>query len=865
MSDETLEGWLAGRHQWLQSAAAGLLARQTMPSPVEVAALAELCLSEASGEQCQFDTMSEGALALEPPKFAFRISKIADISGVNALKDGAGLDFGCDQIVAVFGTNGAGKSGFARTFKNACGAKTREPLLPNVFKKNDVAPAAAFHVVVDASERVINWSNSTGPCADLRHVHVFDTATAQSYFSDGNLASYEPRRLRFITRLIEIVDAVAQELDRRAQAHAVPCVTAPLAHAETAAYKFIQSISDTTSSTDVEEACSWNEHHQAEVKLLVESLAVTDVTRALSENERKLRLLSSVASKIDAIKHGLSEGLVDEIRSARADVVWRREVAIADAANVFSGAALDGIGTASWRSMWEAARLYSTTHAYVGRNFPAVEAEDHCVLCQQSLGEDAARRLQSFETFVRGALEADAQKAEQALRNLIARIPNIPPQQDWLAELDAIGYPGESALRLWEQLAAARAAAVNEAMVVFEPVHWPELEAHIASARISLAEEASNLRRAGDEAQRKALALALAELRAREWLSQNRSAVLQEQARHVALARIKKARSLASTIGLTKKKNELAQAELAAGYQNRFNAELARLGGKRIPIQMSPIPEGKGKIAFKIELIGASTNARVGAVLSEGESRIVALAAFLADIGGSGMATPFVFDDPISSLDHSFEQQVADRLVELACTRQVIVFTHRLSLLALLEDAIETFRANPAELPTEPPSFNILALRSLGGRTGFVEALDVRREAPEKGFSKLRDHRLPRVRKHFSNADIQAFESELKSCCADFRILVERSVEKILLAGLVERFRRSIQTRQITDLSKIDRADCGLIERMMGKYSRFEHSQPDEMDASLPEVDEFEADVAEMQAWASEFRKRPAKVATQMA
>jgi ABC-type Mn2+/Zn2+ transport system ATPase subunit len=63
-------------------------------------------------------------------------------------------------------------------------------------------------------------------------------------------------------------------------------------------------------------------------------------------------------------------------------------------------------------------------------------------------------------------------------------------------------------------------------------------------------------------------------------------------------------------------------------------------------------------------------------VLSEGEYRIVSLAAFLADVGGKDFSAPFVFDDPISSLDQDFEEAVVQRLVELSQERQVIIFTH---------------------------------------------------------------------------------------------------------------------------------------------------------------------------------------------
>jgi ABC-type transport system involved in cytochrome bd biosynthesis fused ATPase/permease subunit len=72
-------------------------------------------------------------------------------------------------------------------------------------------------------------------------------------------------------------------------------------------------------------------------------------------------------------------------------------------------------------------------------------------------------------------------------------------------------------------------------------------------------------------------------------------------------------------------------------------------------------------------------------ILSEGEFRIVSLAAFLADTEGRGAKTPFIFDDPISSLDQVYEEATAQRLVMLSKTRQVIVFTHRLSLLGLLD------------------------------------------------------------------------------------------------------------------------------------------------------------------------------------
>jgi hypothetical protein len=50
--------------------------------------------------------------------------------------------------------------------------------------------------------------------------------------------------------------------------------------------------------------------------------------------------------------------------------------------------------------------------------------------------------------------------------------------------------------------------------------------------------------------------------------------------------------------------------------------------------------------------------------------------------------------DPMSSLDQEYEERTAERLVALSATRQVIVFTHRLSLLRYLTQASDVHGAS---------------------------------------------------------------------------------------------------------------------------------------------------------------------------
>ncbi len=309
---------------------------------------------------------------------------------------------------------------------------------------------------------------------------------------------------------------------------------------------------------------------------------------------------------------------------------------------------------------------------------------------------------------------------------------------------------------------------------------------------------------------------------------------------------------------LTRKNNEIAKIELDAGYQNRFENELTRLGGKRLQVRPESKQQGKGRITFGLALKGAKKSAEAQGILSEGEARVVALAAFLADISASGQPTPFVFDDPISSLDQDFEERVVARLVELSELRQVIVFTHRLSLVTLVGDLVKRIDEQ-AKLKQAPSlvKLNVEALRRLGNQIGLVTELNIRDSKPLGAIKRMRDEIIPKLKKLHEAGDVVTYDEQIKGVCSDFRILVERSVENVLLNDVLVRFRRSVQTQgRIASLAKIEKSDCAFIDDLMTRYSAFEHSQPEELPAEVPDLVTVEADVKKMAEWIDEFGKR---------
>ncbi|MDA0576003.1 AAA family ATPase [Burkholderia gladioli] len=858
MSKDSFEDWLAERPRWLQTAAARLLGSQRAPEDKDINALADLCLAEASKDQAAvFEKIPTGAFAAGIAALSIRLSKIEKVNGVNAIRSDATLDFDNKDFAIVYGPNGAGKSGFARLVKNACGARTRTDLLPNVFLANPIEPSAEFLVTHNGKSEVIGWTAATGPAGKLRHIHVFDSAVAASYVNDKNVASYEPRRMRFISALIDISERVVAELTRRKGALPTKLPQIPPDHTDTKSGLFWAAIKPTTTRDAIEAACIWTDADSDQRLKIENSLKQQDISGRLKELERQKKLLAQLESEVKSLRDPLSDDKLLAILNARRDAAEKRKAASDDAERVFANAPLDGVGKQSWRLMWEQARQYSEEQAYPKRLFPAVDDnEDKCVLCQQPLDEAARSRLSDFEAYVKGGLETSARAAEKLRDTLIKALPAMPSVDKWRLDVGLVKIEAIDADSLLGSIQARREAAEIAALGTELPsINWVQLDDGIAALTASLGKEGAILTELQKDGKKAEHEKALKELRAREWIAQQKAALDAEIQRRGVVQNIENAIRLAGTHALTRKKNDLADEELAKGYQERFLAEISVLGGKRLLVSPEPLQEGKGRISFTLTLRDTKQNAAAHAVLSEGESRIVALAAFLADITGSGQPTPFVFDDPISSLDQEFEERVADRLVELSRTRQVIVFTHRLSLLALLEDALDKASKNAATTGGTFPSRAFISLRRLGTLVGMVDTLDVRRERPDKGFAKLRDHRLPVLRKLLDGGDA-GYDNEMKAVCGDFRILVERSVEKVMLSGLIERFRRSVQTQQIRSLAKITPEDCVLVDQMMTKYSKFEHSHSDEVDANLPGVEELAADLKLMIDWIGDFDKR---------
>lgn len=857
---DNFESWLADRPKWLQSTATRLLDLRRQLTDAEIVELAQLCIAEATRiAGTVYMQVQPGALAGASTRRSFRIVALSEVRGINALKDGAGIQLGIESIGVVYGPNGSGKTGFARLLKQMCGTRSKEDILGNVFDAASPVPSATVELNPSSDGQGIKWQLTSGALPELRHVHIFDARTAQAYVTERNEATYEPSRMRFVSTLISISDRVATHLrgERAKLVSKLPIL--PPTFSQTQSATWLRALKASTKHPDIDAATTYtvamNDQRIADEAALQEK----DIPGRLLVVAREITALGAIRTSAEAWQEGLSDIALSQLIFARQEATRKRRVASADARLVFEGAPLQGVGQEAWMALWQHAMKYSEMHAFPGVSFPNTDADARCVLCQQPLLPEGQQRMSHFQSFVVGVLEAEAKRAEDHYETLVSKLPAIPGAENWTAQSSLLRLDEIATEHYLAALSSRARLAVSVSHVADLPMaDWVIVTKAVQTAVDRLTAEEKSLKELLQDDKRRELEKGLLELQARRWLSENKPVIEGEVIRLSAVAGLDKAEKLTNTMALTKKNGELAEQELDAGYQDRFARELKLLGGKRLRVKPESKKAGKGRVTFGLMIEGAKRSAPVNTVLSEGEMRIVALAAFLADITSADHQTPFVFDDPISSLDQDFEERVVARLVDLCKSRQVLIFTHRLSLVTLVADAVKKLEAQAkAQKTLSEASLRVEHLRHLGGFAGITAPMNARDAKPQSVLNKMRSESIPQLRKLSDQGDVGAYDERINGMCSDFRIVVERTVETILLSEVILRFRRSLETKgRIANLAKIQSSDCALIDELMTRYSAFEHSQPDELPAECPDIDDLDSDVTRLATWITEFGTR---------
>ncbi|WP_200808715.1 AAA family ATPase [Tistlia consotensis] len=640
-----------------------------------------------------------------------------------------------------------------------------------------------------------------------------------------------------------------------------PAVLAkPECKPNTAVGKLIALLSEKTLPEKVEKLAGLNKSEEERLRTLTSDLAA-DPIRLARQLKLQVAHLKAAIVRLEQLSVVTTEETQVMLGEAHKRLTVAKAAAAAASANLFSGEPLPDIGSDVWKALWQAARTYSIEVAYPTRTFPVTGPEARCVLCQQPLSEEASRRLGSFEEFVKNESERQEQEATEAYNDALESVRSKAfPLKDlpaFIAMLrDGLGR---------EELAAAIRREVlllnfrlRNIIRNHQLAPAPGLAAAVLPStdalRILLAEienRAAVLESEADSPARAALIGERDELTDRRWLGLILDDVLAQINRLRKIAEIRKASKATTTNKITTESARVAEALVTNRLRSRFAIEVDKLGIAGLAIELQQTRTSAGVPFFQVRFINKPAEP-IGKILSEGEHRCVALAAFLAELSTVDAQSGIVFDDPVSSLDHLHRDKVASRLAEASRARQVIVFTHDIAFLLLLDEAHRSAKGGPVA----PVAYRLISRGA--DNAGYCHSDPPSTVMPlDKVIDGMRKH-LTNVRIHSDRGDQEKWHREVKSFQEQLRSAWERAAEEVV-GPVVRRLQRKVDTTGLIKLTVLTESDCHKLRDAFGRCSGLLHSQPSEINPKLPTPDDIQREIEGLDQWLADIRARQEK------
>lgn len=847
--EEEITTWLNQRPEWVRVLAAHILSEGAVDEAF-AESLANNLIAKKSLPALVTLTAKD-LLSSTSAGASVELISISELANVNALSDGGELRFSEAGLTVIYGDNGSGKSGFARLVKDAVGARHRQDILPNAF--NPKAPkeqSALITYRVDGELRTLTWPRDID--GELRQIHFYDEACGDHYLTYDTELSYRPSALNLMDQLVEAADLLRAALDRELAKVVGEAYEVPGLSPSTVAGNFASALNADTTDALVDAAVELPDDADGELARLVQAEGRLQSTNPASEKARLGKVASGLdvlAAHFDAVHGALSPVASVKLEAALADARALRTAADLASKTNFTDEPLDGVGSATWRALWEAAEEYSRREAYHEHQFPNLDDGARCPLCQQELSADAAARLGRFKAFVHDETAKKAKDAEAAVHASISELKLLEvatvATTNALASVETEDPELADGLRRALETAGAAKTRIGQRLrgeTEDEPSKLTVVDtASLRTSALEARQRVETIDAAAFAAQLKAAADAKNELKDKIELAKHAQNLKKDIARQRAAREISTIRNGILTQSITKQSIALTRTYVNEQVNDRFARESDRLGLEHV--KLDDKGGGKGKLRHKPALLGATlTTKTVRDVLSEGEQTALGLAGLLTEINFDDSESALVLDDPITSLDHGRREKVAERIAALAVNRQVIVFTHDLTFLG---DLIRAAGEEGVALAERSIT------KSNQGVPGTVlETHPWKAKDAKKRIGDLREE-LAKLRKEKTSLSSEEYDNRVQFWAGRLSETWERIVRNDIVGKVVDRGTTEVRPKMIKLLARITEADNTDFQSGYSKVSKWapRHDKSEEVNFVAPTVEEMETELNRIDAW----------------
>ncbi len=849
--------WSADCPGWQRDALRRLCAKSEL-NDTDLDELTILCKNKGEGEPLSAEHIHNP----ESAATVVNLLAIRDIENVNALPKGEHLSFCKTGLTAVYGDNGSGKSGYVRILKKACRARVppkEETILPNIYSTNPGPPRAVIKFTAGGQNDTHNWSDQAID-PRLSSISVFDSHTASIHVDGKNDVAYTPFPMQVLEKLAETCRTIKEHINAEIEnldGQKPSAITNQRCSTETRVGKLIQGLNGNTNKQDVLRLATMDGEGKSRLDNLRNDLK-SDPDKTANKLDVLKKKMNDFYAKFEELRNILEEKQIKHLVALHQDYTSAKEAAAAAAKNIFTNDPLPEIGSEVWRKLWDAARHYSEQYAYPDTPFPFTDNAARCVLCQQELSQDAVDRLRRFDHFVKDETKRREDVAAMAYRNaydaLVDKDISLSDMEEMIKlihnELDDVAL--EKSVRQAVLMAKWRLRAIRQKHTCGENVRYPEVASWPTEAFIThtnnLSERITALRASGESEERKKMKSQLAEMEDREWLNNVKDDVFREIKRLKKLGMLQESIDDTATHRITKKSSEIAKNLVTRALQTQFSEEVQKMGISGLKVELRKETSSYGVPRFRVSLIQKPEQS-AGKILSEGEHRCVALAAFLAELITADSRSAIVFDDPISSLDHLNRKAVANRLAEEAQCRQVIVLTHDIAFLSLLQQACRSKSVNLA----------CCSVSRNDDYAGFVQKnLPLNAQSAKDAIQSIQN-RLNKEKYAYEKGKRDKWVNTVDSLCNQLRRTWECAVEEAV-EPVLNRFSNKVDTTGLVKVTVLKIEDCDKMRDAYGRCAILLHSTASHLNSPLPKPTDIQKEITALKEWIDDISGRQQKI-----
>lgn len=780
-----------------------------------------------------------------------RLLGISNVSNVASLVQNHNLAFEPESnLIIVYGNNGSGKSSYAKILKNACLTRGGAPdVISNVYANNVGIPSSDINIQVgNNASQTDTWIKGHESSAELKSIRIFDSNSASHYLSKEDNIEYKPAALKILDELIFVCNVVADNSVRDIQGLGQKAIF-PILPVGSVTAQFLQSVNKDTNQDNLDQNCAT----QVEIDSLVQLRKDLAELQLNSPQDLRKKYREHYQRLDPLIKHfdDLLKSL-DDIAIQRVLILFDKMKATEAAAEAsrkktLDGLPIDGIASPAWQLMWQHVEQFIMQNGQ-GNSFPPVVGE-YCPTCTQPITESSAIKLKLFNDYLKGKTQSEASIAKTTFTQEKVKLQRL--NFDLTAHDGVLKWIDD-----YNTTIAANLSKLNDdlktrcSIVVGEHPTFQFTELTINGFEWLKQQSAAFKQKelgVKDDTTKfttiKTLEIQISDIENRSKITDYKVLIQAEILRLKKLDLLSNLAKSAKITKITNKVREVAAQGSVGKLQEKFLEELEKLNFKHLKVETAT--RGKaGQSTLQLKL--SHSNAKIPDIASEGEQKCIALAGFLAELIVDNRKSAVIFDDPVNSLDHLWREKFATRIVEETQTRQVIVLTHDLPFLKLLEDI-----ANQHVVKA-----NICAIRRHGNEAGYP--MD---EPPWEAFNtnkriKKLKTLLLELKKQFNCPDQQQYILSAKSFYEQMRKTWERLVEEWLFRGVIERFNLGIKTQNLKYINTIDPNDNKIISDSMAKCSKHVHDTASALGVSFPDFDEVERDFIGLENYFKELKKR---------